>query len=58
MPGWNDRFKSFQRVHIGSVFHGVFKDYRLKRLYKKNILLKSKTIRDLKKINHFFREFH
>jgi transposase InsO family protein len=54
VPGWNDRFKSFQRVRIGSAFHGVFEGHRLKRLHKRNVPPEPKTIRDLK--NHPFRK--
>ena len=52
---WEERFESFQRVRIGSAFHGTF-DYHTtkKKIHKRNLPPPPKTVKDL--LNHPFRK--
>ena len=50
----NDRFENFQRVRIGSAFHGTFEGHRMQKIHKRNLPPPPKTVKDLK--GHPFRK--
>jgi Reverse transcriptase (RNA-dependent DNA polymerase) len=53
--GRNDRFEHFQRVRIGSAFHGTFESHRLqRRIHKRDLPPAPKRTRDL--LDHPFRK--
>jgi hypothetical protein len=51
---WDDRFEDFQRVRIGSAFHGTFEGHRThRRIHKRDLPPPPKSTKDLS--NHPFR---
>jgi transposase InsO family protein len=52
---WEDRFESFQRVRVGSAFHGTFESCRRQRkIHKRYLPPPPKTVKELE--NHPFRK--
>jgi Reverse transcriptase (RNA-dependent DNA polymerase)/GAG-pre-integrase domain len=55
--GWDDRLEVFQRVRIGSAFHGTFEGHRMtQKIHKRNLPPVPKRIGDLL-IHPFRKEF-
>jgi transposase InsO family protein len=52
---WNTRLENFQRVRIGSAFHGTFEGHRMqRRIHKRDLPQAPKTVKDL--LDHPFRK--
>ena len=52
---WEERFESFQRVRVGSAFHGTFETCRRQRkIHKRHLPPPPKTVKELE--NHPFRK--
>jgi Reverse transcriptase (RNA-dependent DNA polymerase)/GAG-pre-integrase domain len=51
---WNERLEAFQRVRIGSAFHGIFEGHRMTRIHKRNLPPAPKRVKDL--LTHPFRK--
>jgi hypothetical protein len=52
--GWDEQWEDFQRLRIGSAFHGIFEGHRMTRkIHKKNLPPAPKRVKDL--LTHPFR---